>query len=149
MKDFTNQRVQHLEFIQDVINRQAQNSFTVKGWSLTLSAGIFTFLLTRDANLNVHPSAYFIALLPVGLFWFLDAYYLWQERLFRCLYDEVRLDLVKQVSDTFSVDLFDMSTKSYRPTHRFRAALFSRTVCGVPFMLFVASAALFVIDNLT
>ena len=32
----------HLEIIQGVINRMASNSFSLKGWAVTLVVGIFT-----------------------------------------------------------------------------------------------------------
>jgi hypothetical protein len=54
--------------------------------SVTLSAALFA-LAARDSN-----SAFAVlALFPAVPFWGLDAYYLWQERLFRRLYDELRL----------------------------------------------------------
>lgn len=76
-------KLKHLEMIQGIINRMASNSFALKGWSVTLVAGIFA-LSSKDAN-----EIYFlIAYIPIIVFWFLDAYYLLQERLFRSLYGE-------------------------------------------------------------
>lgn len=77
----------HLEFVQQIIARMAGNSFLLKGWSVTLTAGLFA-LAAKDANQAVAA----IAFLPVLAFWILDAYYLRQERLFRKLYDHLRLD---------------------------------------------------------
>lgn len=74
----------HLEMIQGVINRMANNSFLLKGWTVTLVAGIFA-LASKDAN-----KIYFlITYVPIVVFWVLDAYYLYQERLYRKLYDKV------------------------------------------------------------
>lgn len=36
-------KVSHLEMIQGVINRMAGNSFALKGWAVTLVAGILHF----------------------------------------------------------------------------------------------------------
>ena len=77
--------VKHLEFIHSVINRTAQNSFLLKGWSVTLVAAIFV-LAAKDANERYA----ILGLFPGLAFWGLDAYYLRQERLFRRLYDAVR-----------------------------------------------------------
>ena len=78
-------KLKHLEMIQGIINRMASNSFALKGWSVTLVAGIFA-LSSKDAN-----EIYFlIAYIPIVTFWFLDAYYLLQERLFRTLYGKIR-----------------------------------------------------------
>jgi hypothetical protein len=77
--------IKHLEFIQTVIGRQASNSFLIKGWALTV-AGIFYGFAANELNWRIA----LVALLPGVVFWGLDAYYLWQERVFRCLYDAVR-----------------------------------------------------------
>lgn len=75
----------HLEMIQGVVNRLSQNSFLLKGWSVILVSALMT-LAAKDSNLIVIFLAYF----PALAFWFLDGYFLWQERLFRALYDYVR-----------------------------------------------------------
>jgi hypothetical protein len=63
----------------------ASNSFMLKGWAVTLVAGIFV-LAGKDTD-----KLYFlVAYIPVIVFWGLDAYYLLQERLYRSLYDKVR-----------------------------------------------------------
>lgn len=78
-------KLKHLELVQGVINRMASNSFMLKGWAVTLVAGIFV-LAAKDAD-----KLYFlVAYVPVIIFWGLDAYYLLQERLYRSLYDKVR-----------------------------------------------------------
>ena len=75
----------HLEMIQRVVNRLSQNSFLLKGWSVILVSALMT-LAAKDSNLVFIFLAYF----PALAFWFLDGYFLWQERLFRALYDHVR-----------------------------------------------------------
>ncbi len=77
--------VRHLDMILSVIDRMANNSFLLKGWSVTLAAGLFA-LAANDTK----PLFAAIAILPGIAFWGLDAYYLRQERLFRNLYDAVR-----------------------------------------------------------
>lgn len=76
----------HLELIQDVINRMAGNSFALKGWGVTLVAGTLAL-----AGKNTSGLYFFVAYIPIVMFWGLDSYYLLQERLYRALYDEVRL----------------------------------------------------------
>lgn len=75
----------HLEFIQAVITRMSTNSFVLKGWSVTLVSGLFALAAT-----GANPFFVYIAYFPAFAFWSLDGYFLWQERLFRKLYDEVR-----------------------------------------------------------
>lgn len=76
----------HLEFIQGAINRMANNSSLLKGWAVTLIAGIFAL-----ASIDTNKLFFIVAYLPVIIFWGLDAYYLQRERLFRALYNKVRL----------------------------------------------------------
>lgn len=76
----------HLQMIQDVITRMANNSFLLKGWAVTLVAGLFALGAASQGASWLG----FVALGPPLAFWFLDAYYLQQERLFRKVYDKVR-----------------------------------------------------------
>ena len=92
------EKFRHLQFIQGVINRLASNSFQMKGWSVVLVAAILV-LLAREGRLDAAP----IALVPVLIFWFLDGYFLRQERLFRALYDHVRV--LEEGKIDFSMDI--------------------------------------------
>lgn len=79
------ERIRYLEMVQGIIARMASNSFALKGWAVTLIAGIFV-LAEKDTD-----KMYFlVAYLPIVIFWGLDAYYLLQERLYRSLYNKVR-----------------------------------------------------------
>jgi hypothetical protein len=64
----------------------AANSFQLKGWAVVLVSGLFG-LAAADVGRNLA----FVAYLPTIAFWALDGYYLRQERLFRKLYDHVRV----------------------------------------------------------
>ena len=78
-------KIAHLQMIQAVITRMAENSFMAKGWTVTLVTALFA-LAAVDANRFF----VYVAYLPAVMFWALDAYFLRQERLFRKLYDQVR-----------------------------------------------------------
>lgn len=95
-------RRKHLEFLQAVINRQAGNSFLIKGWSVTVAALIYGYALKQRAGQVATTGVVVFA-----AFWWLDAFYLRQERLFRCLYDRARVP-------ASSVELFSMDTRPYR-----------------------------------
>ena len=77
--------LKHLEFIQGVVDCLASDSFRLKGWSVVLVAALFVVLAVQG---RIELAAVGIA--PVLLFWGLDGYFLWQERLFRALNDHVR-----------------------------------------------------------
>ncbi|MEW6613990.1 MAG: hypothetical protein AB1401_00740 [Thermodesulfobacteriota bacterium] len=78
-------KLKHLEMIQDIINRMAHCSFLLKGWSVILVSGLFA-LAAKETN----PLFVYLAYLPAIAFWILDGYYLYQERLYRWLYDQIR-----------------------------------------------------------
>ena len=80
------EKMKYLEMIQGVINRMASNSFILKGWAVTLVAGVFA--LVGNDNENIYN---IIAYIPIIVFWGLDSFYLLQERLYRGLYEKVRL----------------------------------------------------------
>lgn len=67
--------------IQEIIKRMASNSLEIKKWAVTLVVG--TMILKSEQN------QVFVALIPLFSFWFLDSYYLRQERLFRDKYNEL------------------------------------------------------------
>ncbi|PKG44176.1 hypothetical protein [Psychroflexus sp. MES1-P1E] len=74
----------HLEFIQGVINRHNSNSFTIKGWTITISAALYAL-----AGTIKEPSIVLISIAPIVIFWGLDAFYLSNERCFVDLYNAV------------------------------------------------------------
>jgi len=78
-----------LDLIQAVVTRLAQNSFLIKGWSITLVSIVLA--LGKDNLLNTVQRPWLVGLVLViwVAFWYLDAYFLRQERLFRQLYKHV------------------------------------------------------------
>ena len=69
-------KTKHLELIQGVVNRLSTNSFFLKGWSVVLVSALFALSAP-----NSNTSFIFLAYIPAFMFWGLDAYFLWQERL--------------------------------------------------------------------
>ena len=96
-------KLKHLELVQGVINRMAGNSFLLKGWSVTLVAAIFV-LASKDSN----PIFWFLGYFPCISFWSLDGYFLWQERMYRKLYESVAN------KDPESID-FNMNAYKFKP----------------------------------
>jgi len=72
--------IEEIKIIQDIIKRMADNSFKIKAWAITLV--VATLLIKSNVNNS------FIAFIPLITFWFLDAYYLQQEKIFRKVYDD-------------------------------------------------------------
>ena len=79
-----------LEFYQDIITRMAENSRHCKTWSVTLVTAVLLWSYrTGDYRLILS------GLIPALLLWFLDSYYLHQERLFRDAHNEIVSDFHK------------------------------------------------------
>lgn len=74
----------HLGFIQDIIKRMAENSFTLKKWGLTIVIALITVGIKEK-----EPAILLTTFIPIIIFWILDGFYLSKERLYRKLYDEV------------------------------------------------------------
>ena len=76
-------RIRYLEAIQRVIDRLSNTSFILKGWAVSLVAGLMA-LAANGAN----EGYVLIAYIPIAVFWFLDAYFLMMERQYRNLFKE-------------------------------------------------------------
>lgn len=121
-------KLKHLELIQGVVNRLAADSFRIKAWAVVLVSALLVLLVREDRAVLAA-----IGVIPVALFWGLDAYFLWQERLFRVLYDHVRLLPPDEID-------FSMDTSPFR-SQRGRTwpdALLSRTL--LPFYAALTAA---------
>lgn len=94
----------HLGMIQAVVNRLSSNSFLLKRWSVVLVSAMFVFA-AKDSKMIFIYLAYF----PAISFWGLDGYFLHQERLFRALYDHVRVLDEKDID--FSMNIFIVKSK--------------------------------------
>lgn len=113
-------KLKHLEFIQNAINRMANNSFIIKGWCITLAIALIALLEKKDIN------KYYVAysFLPLLFFWFLDAFYLKTERQYRRLYADISKKGKKEID-------FSMDITPYKECYI--ETLFSRTL--LPFYL--------------
>ena len=109
--------LKEIELIQDIIKRMAFNSFMIKGWAITL---VVVALLLKGTNYQV-----WIAFIPLLVFWFLDANFLWQERLYRKLYEWV-------VNNRLNTDeyLFDMNAYRFKDTVQSRIRIMFSITLG-------------------
>lgn len=116
-----NNKIGHLDIIQNVITRMGNNSFLLKQWSVGIMIAIYAF-----AGENSH-KAVIVTIIPLLVFWMLDSYYLMLERKFRCLYDDVRKKKEEEID-------FDMSFKNIKVNmedlrkYCFFKVLFSKTI---------------------
>ncbi len=110
-------KIKHLELIQNLITRMASNSFLLKGWTVTIVSAIFVLAQKDSNNLFL-----LVAIFPIIAFWMLDSFFLRQERLFRRLYDQVRK------LDEVNID-FSMDTSGYeKSVQNWPRTAFSKTL---------------------
>ncbi len=84
-------RIRYLEAIQRVIDRLSNISFILKGWAVSLVAGLMALAASGSNQGYV-----LIAYIPIAVFWFLDAYFLMMERQYRELFKE-NMDLSQKL----------------------------------------------------
>jgi len=101
-------KIKHLEFVQGVINRLSTNSFLLKGWTVVLVSALVA-LGSQASNGNY----IYLALMPAIVFWGLDGYFLWQERLYRAYYNYVRGKEESSIDFSMNVDPVRAETKGW------------------------------------
>ena len=107
--------LKYLDYLQAAITRMAANGFTAKGWSITLATALLG-ISVKDGNNQFA----LVGLVPVLLFWSMDAYFLALERRFRSLFNDAAAAVVADapVSAQMSVGklgLRDMAAAAVRP----------------------------------
>jgi hypothetical protein len=95
MEDNKQDKIAHLGFIQNIINRLSTNSFLIKSFTVTQVSALLAFL--ADSKYS------YISIIPILLFWWLDAFFLYKEKLYRNLYNEIAQN--REISNNFSLDL--------------------------------------------
>lgn len=118
----TQEKMQHLEFIQNSITRMNTNSFQIKGIAITIVTALLAIYVS---NKNI--CFIFLPIIPTILFWFLDSYYLQQERKLRGIYNDVAgLNSLNSVRD------YEMPLSSYTGNgFSFTESFWSKTIAWI------------------
>jgi hypothetical protein len=112
----TEEKRQHLEFIQNVVNRLSTNSIQLKAITITLAAGLLAVYSTSPKLFLIY-----LAAVQVLFFWLLDSYYLQQERKFRGIYNDV-----SGVTSNNTIKDYEMPTDKYNTgKYQFYRCVFS------------------------
>lgn len=122
---------QHLEFIQNIITRMNTNSFQIKGLAITIATALMAIYASTPRVIFI-----FLGIPPTLLFWFLDSYYLQQERKFRGVYNDVT-----ELKDIIKVRPYEMPihryTKEKDKQFSYCNAFFSKTIMWIYLSLLV------------
>lgn len=98
-----------IDLIQGCINRMASNSFMLKGWAVSIVAVVLA-LADKDINLDF---LCLVVLIPLISFWYLDAFFLYTEKLYRKMYEWV----IKERPNANNDRMYDLNP------HRFKDEL--------------------------
>src|SRR5450755_3204300 len=122
-------KLKHLDYIQAAISRMATNSFLFKGWAITIAAGLSAF-----GAVNTKSALLIIALISTIMFWGLDGYYLWLERGFVRLYNEVALKKEANIDFSMKIDKSHATWNWFKTCWRHHLWVFYGTIIVVDFI---------------
>lgn len=94
-----------IDLIQACISRMASNSFLLKGWFISLIAVVLAILKEKSINVS---NVMIISIITLA-FWYLDAFFLRTEKLYRKLYEWV----IKQRPLGNDDNLYDLDTRRF------------------------------------
>lgn len=109
--------LKEVELIQDAIAKASKNSFVVKGWAISIVA-VLLALLPEAVN------KFFIAAVAIVStisFWYLDAFYLRVDRLFRKKYDWVIANRMDSGKFIFDMNPYNMDMLKSDPNGKVKA----------------------------
>lgn len=130
-----------IDLIQNCITRMSQNSFMVKGWLITLVAVVFA-LLPEKFDINILCG---VGCVIVFAFWYLDAFFLRTEQLYRMKYDWVinhRLNSDDNIFDLnpYNSNMWNKAGDAQTPQKPILVRImFSKTLIPMylPFIIFI------------
>lgn len=95
----------HINMLQGIINRMANNSANCKTWLITILAAILLLI----ADDKICSTKMWVCYIPIGLFLFLDCFYLGLERSFI----KEQNDFIKKINkgEDITEELFIIKTK--------------------------------------
>lgn len=128
-------RRQHLSFIQNVITRMSGNSLALKGLCITLVTLVATIMSTKNSsNAKSFILQTAIVCVSVLIFWCLDSFYLAQERRYRDMYKSVSSKNNNEINYSMNANPY------YSPTNSVLHCMF--TISTFPFYISVLAIAL-------
>lgn len=95
MLNYDAQDLQYLQMMQENITRMAENSANAKTWLVTIVTGFFAIGCSiKDLDWWL-----LLAIIPIIVFWYIDAYYLRLERALRNR-EQKYINLMNSLEDT-------------------------------------------------
>jgi hypothetical protein len=109
----------HLDYLQEIITRMNSNSFQLKNMVVVVITAMFALFATTPKVIFL-----FLGGFPLLAFWFLDTFYLQQERKFRAMYNDVA-----GLTNRYEIRTYEMPVNKYTGNGcSFGECLVSRTI---------------------
>ena len=126
----------HLEFLQNNITRMNNCSFQMKGWMIAILSGLLAIYIssfeTIDGIRRGNNYLLLVGIFSTVVFWFLDSYYLQQERKFRGVYNDVA-EISKEETRN-KIKPYEMPLHYYQGgKYCLLRIMFSETICPLYF----------------
>ena len=120
-----------IDLIQNCINRMSKNAFVIKGWTISLLAVVLALTADRLNPLFLFCSVF----IPILCFWYLDAFFLRTEKMYRKMYERVLKD---RKSDNYEFQ-YDLNPKRFeKEVDTLCKVMFSKTLrvfYGIPLIV--------------
>jgi len=121
-----------IDLIQDCIKRMANNSFLIKGWTVSLIAVVLALAKDKIDFFYIC----LILLVPILGFWYLDTFFLRTEKMYRKMYEWVITNRL-----TSDERMYDLNPKNYeREVESTFKVMFSKTLrvfFGLPALVLI------------
>lgn len=135
-----------IDLIQSCINRMAKNSFTVKGWLITIVTVVLA-LLPEKIDMKF---LCVVLLIAIICFWYLDAFFLKTEKLYRWKYDWVISNRLKNSKYKYDLNPYNKNMWLLYNNKEKKAPciikiMFSKTL--LPMYGFMSLAVVFLLFN--
>jgi len=131
-----NELHKEIDLIQSCITRMANNSFLLKGWLISIIAVVLALSESTVDPLLLST----ILIIPVISFWYLDAFFLRTERMYRQMYIWV---LEKRKKDDIELQ-YDLSPKRFEKSVdsicKTMVSVTLRWFYGIPLLLVIGIA---------
>lgn len=135
-----------IDLIQSCINRMAQNSFIVRGWAITLITFALA-LISKSIDIKLLCGILFVVAV---CFWYLDAFFLKMERMYRWKYEWVIANRQRNETSLFDLNPYNKDMwgqdkqGNERKEPRMILVMFSKTLIPIYVTLIVLEAVLFI-----
>jgi len=108
-------KIRHLEMIEKIITRMADNSFLLKRWGILVLVAIVALSHWENSEYVI-----LAAIIPCIMLWILDSYHLCIERRYRSHYDVVRAKSNDEIDYSMHCE-YDKDDREMRYLNAFRS----------------------------